>query len=85
MLTFNVFISYLENGMEYTLGKFTYDTKLGRGMTDELEVWADTQRHFNRLEKRTDGDRLKFNRVRCRALRLEGTSLMQQVHWGLIG
>lgn len=85
MLTFNVFISHLENGMEYCLRKFTDDTKLGRGMTDKLKVRADIQRHFNRLEKWIDGDLLKFNGVRCRILYLGGTSLMQQVHWGLTG
>jgi len=61
MLTFNIFISHAENGMEYTLRKFTDDTKLWRGMTDKLEVRADTERHFNRLEKWTDGDFLKFS------------------------
>lgn len=61
MLTFNVFISHLENGVEYTLRKFTDDTKLGRGMTDKPEVRADIQRQCNRLQKWTDGDFLKFN------------------------
>ncbi|KAK4815512.1 hypothetical protein QYF61_003070 [Mycteria americana] len=50
-------------------------------MTDNLEVRADTQRHFHRLEKWADGDLLKFNRVKCRVLHWERTSIMQQVQW----
>lgn len=72
MLTFNIFISHLENGMEYTLPKSSQDTRLGRGMTDKMEVRTGVQRDLDRLEKWTDGD-----------LHLEGASLIQQVHWGL--
>lgn len=46
---FNVFINYLDDGTEDTLGKFAGDTKTG-GMVDRADGCGAIQRDFRRLK-----------------------------------
>ena len=62
---FNLFINNLDDGAECTLGKFTYDTKLGGG-TDMPEGHAAIQRDLNGLEKWADRNFIKFSKGKCK-------------------
>ena len=66
---FNIFINELDDEAECTLSKFADDTKL-RGAADTPEGRAAIQTDFNRLEKWTDRNLLKFNKGKCQVLHL---------------
>ena len=62
---FNIFISEIENGIEYTLKRFADRTKLC-GAVHTLE----RREAIQRLEKWAHENLMKFNKVKCRVLHL---------------
>lgn len=51
-ILFNIFLTDLDDGLEWTFGRFAADSKLG-GMAETSEGCVAIQRIFNRLEKWT--------------------------------
>ena len=70
----NIFINDLDNGTECTLSRFADGTKLG-GVADTAGVCAAIQRDCDRLEKWADRNLTKFNKVKCKVLRLSRNNL----------
>jgi len=66
---FNVFISDLDEGMEYAVSKFGDDTKLG-GVADTPEGCAAIQQDLDRLENWVGRNLIKYNESYCRVLHL---------------
>ncbi|KAK4830533.1 hypothetical protein QYF61_011671 [Mycteria americana] len=61
--------AHQNGGAERILSKFADDTKLG-GVADTPEGCAAIQRDLNRLEKWADGNLMKFNKEKSKALHL---------------
>ncbi|GAB0176081.1 mitochondrial enolase superfamily member 1 [Grus japonensis] len=61
---FNIFIDYLDDEAEYTLGKFADDTKLG-GLADTPGGCAAIQKDLNRVRKWADGNLMQLNKGQC--------------------
>ena len=61
---FNAVINDLDDGTECSLIKLANDRKLG-GAVDTLESRAAMQKDLVRLEKRADGNLMKFNKGKC--------------------
>jgi len=61
---FNIFVSNMDNGIEYTRSKFADDTKLC-GVVDTLEGRDAIQRGLDRLERWACANFVMFNTARC--------------------
>ena len=68
---FNLFVNDLDAGTEYTLSKFSDDTKQGG-----------VQRDLDRLESWAERNLMKFNKGKCRVLQLGRNNLMHQYRLG---
>jgi len=78
---FNVFVNFLDAGVEYTFNKYIDDTKLG-GAVDSLEVQELLQRDLDRLEHWTIINGMKFNKSKCPILHLEPSNTRHKYKLG---
>ncbi|KAJ7408955.1 rna-directed dna polymerase from mobile element jockey-like [Willisornis vidua] len=65
----NIFINYLDTGLEGTLNKFADDGKL-RGAVDSLKGREALQRNLNKSEDWEITNHMKFNKGKCCILHL---------------
>ncbi|KAJ7396487.1 hypothetical protein BTVI_01009 [Pitangus sulphuratus] len=68
-MLFNIFLNYLDTGLEGILSKFANDTNLG-GAVDSLEGREALQRNLSKLEHWANTKHMKFNKEKCQILHL---------------
>jgi len=68
-MTFNIFVGDMDSGTECTFSRFVNDIKLC-GVVDMLEGRDAIQRDVDRLERWACMNRMKFNKTKCKVLRM---------------
>jgi len=66
---FNIFVSDMDSGMEYTFSKVSSDTKLC-GAVDMLEGREAIQRDLDRVEWWACPNLVKFSKAKCKVLHM---------------
>jgi len=83
-IVFNIFINDIGSGIEYTLSKFTDDTKLS-GAVHRLEGRNAIQTDLDRFEEWTHVNMLKSNKIKCKVLYLGWCNPHYQYRQGMKG
>ena len=65
----NIFVGDMNSGIECTLSKFAYDTKLC-SVVDTLEGRDAIRRDLDRLERWVPANLMKFYKTKCKVLHL---------------
>lgn len=81
LVSFNIFIVSLDEGIESTLSKFTGDTKLG-GLSDIPRGCAAIHQDLYRLKSWAGRNLMRFTKRKCRVLHLGRNNHMHQCRIG---
>ena len=77
LVSFNILVNGLEEGIVSTLSKYASETKLG-GAAGTPEGCAAVQQELDRMESWAEKNLMRFNKSRCRVLHLERNNCMHQ-------
>ena len=69
LVSFNILVNGLEEGMVSTLSKYASETKLG-GAAGMPEGCAAVQQELDRLERQAVAKQMRCNKSKCRVLHL---------------